>query len=166
VSPPAPKPTEQALPLNSMLCSRPDIITMASCSACSTCTSDADRASVALRHRVPRQLCSAHWTSEAVTEQSRRSQVEEIMLLNTTVRRWDGAKCYYPTAMLNAAPLLNLSRSENRVEAFKACVLPPSSTSSGKLANHSALSERSLVSDLSVVLNSVPRKFQSGQPNP
>ena len=41
------------------------------------------------------------------------------MLLNTTVRRWDGAKCYYPTAMLNAAPLLNLSRSENRVEAFK-----------------------------------------------
>ena len=42
------------------------------------------------------------------------------MLLNTTVRRWDGAKCYYPTAMLNAAPLLNLSRSENRVEAFTA----------------------------------------------
>ena len=41
------------------------------------------------------------------------------MLLNTTVPRWDGAKCYYPTAMLNAAPLLNLSRSENKVEAFK-----------------------------------------------
>ncbi len=41
------------------------------------------------------------------------------MLLNTTVRRWDGVRCYYPTAMLNAAPLLNLSRSENHVEAFK-----------------------------------------------
>ena len=53
-------------------------------------------------------------------------QVEEIMLLNTTVRRWDGVRCYYPTAMLNAAPLLNLSRSENHVEAFKVCPCPGS----------------------------------------
>ena len=41
------------------------------------------------------------------------------MLNNTTVKRWDGTRCYYPNALLNAQPLINLSRSENKVEAFK-----------------------------------------------
>ena len=52
------------------------------------------------------------------------SKVEEIMLLNTTVRRWDGARCYYPNVMLNANPVINLSRSENKSEQIKARAKP------------------------------------------
>lgn len=48
------------------------------------------------------------------------AQVEEIMLLNTTVQRWDGARCYYPNVMLNANPLINLTRSENKGDVVKA----------------------------------------------
>lgn len=41
------------------------------------------------------------------------------MLLNTTVQRWDGARCYYPNVMLNANPLINLTRSENKGDVVK-----------------------------------------------
>jgi len=47
------------------------------------------------------------------------TQVLEIMLLNTTVERWDGARCYYPNIVLNAQPLINLSRSDNKVEGIQ-----------------------------------------------
>lgn len=47
------------------------------------------------------------------------TQVVEIMLLNTTVERWDGARCYYPNIVLNAQPLINLSRSDNKVEGIQ-----------------------------------------------
>lgn len=58
-------------------------------------------------------------------------QVVEITLLNTTVQRWDGARCYYPNVVLNANPLLNLTRSENKtdnVQVSPFLLLPPSPT--------------------------------------
>ena len=47
------------------------------------------------------------------------------MLLNTTVQRWDGARCYYPNVVLNANPLLNLTRSENKTDNIQVRPLPP-----------------------------------------
>lgn len=47
------------------------------------------------------------------------NKVEEIMLLNTKVKRWDGACIYYPNTILNQNPLINLSRSDNKWEFFK-----------------------------------------------
>lgn len=45
--------------------------------------------------------------------------VEEIMLLNTKVKRWDGAIIYFPNIVLDSNPLVNLSRSSNKWESFK-----------------------------------------------
>ena len=41
------------------------------------------------------------------------------MLLNTKVKRWDGACVYYPNSVLDTNPLINLSRSDSKWEVFK-----------------------------------------------
>jgi len=46
-------------------------------------------------------------------------KVEEMMLLNTKVKRWDGACVYFPNSVLDTNPLINLSRSDNKWEFFK-----------------------------------------------
>lgn len=42
-----------------------------------------------------------------------------MMLLNTKVKRWDGACVYFPNSVLDTNPLINLSRSDNKWEFFK-----------------------------------------------
>ena len=37
------------------------------------------------------------------------------------MRRWDGTRIWYPNVKLNAMPLLNMSRSDSKVEIFKVC---------------------------------------------
>lgn len=48
---------------------------------------------------------------------------------STVMRRWDGTRIWYPNQKLNAMPLLNMSRSDSKVEIFKVscssnCSLP------------------------------------------
>eukprot|EP00884_Botryococcus_braunii_P005990 jgi/Botrbrau1/15392/Bobra.43_2s0020.1 len=49
-------------------------------------------------------------------------QVEEIHLQNTTFKRYDGVKIYYPTSKLVTEPIFNISRSANRWDSFKVLV--------------------------------------------
>lgn len=46
-------------------------------------------------------------------------QVEEIALVNIVLRRWDGARIWYPTTSIISIPLLNLTRSNNKWEFFQ-----------------------------------------------
>ena len=52
-------------------------------------------------------------------------QVEEIALVNCIVRRWDGARIWWPNSLLDTYPLINLSRSNNKWESVEACPAPP-----------------------------------------
>lgn len=45
--------------------------------------------------------------------------VEELSLVSTVMRRWDGTRIWYPNSKLGAMPLLNMSRSDAKVELFK-----------------------------------------------
>lgn len=45
--------------------------------------------------------------------------VEELSLVSTVMRRWDGTRIWYPNVKLGAMPLLNMSRSDAKVELFK-----------------------------------------------
>ena len=47
------------------------------------------------------------------------SQVEEIALVNCIVRRWDGARIWWPNTLLDTYPLVNLSRSNNKWESVE-----------------------------------------------
>lgn len=38
---------------------------------------------------------------------------------STVMRRWDGTRIWYPNVKLGAMPLLNMSRSDAKVEIFK-----------------------------------------------
>ncbi|KAK9844135.1 hypothetical protein WJX81_005562 [Elliptochloris bilobata] len=49
-------------------------------------------------------------------------QVESIALQATTLLRWDGVKIWYPNAKLLLEPVMNVARSNNRWEGFKALV--------------------------------------------
>ncbi|KAK9863795.1 hypothetical protein WJX84_010731 [Apatococcus fuscideae] len=46
-------------------------------------------------------------------------KVEEIALVNIVLRRWDGARIWYPTTAIISIPLLNLTRSNNKWEFFQ-----------------------------------------------
>ena len=37
------------------------------------------------------------------------------------MRRWDGIRIWYPNQKLGVMPLLNMSRSDAKVEIFKVC---------------------------------------------
>jgi len=43
------------------------------------------------------------------------------------MRRWDGTRIWYPNVKLGAMPLLNMSRSDAKVELFKVNLLSQSS---------------------------------------
>ena len=43
------------------------------------------------------------------------------MVQSTVMRRWDGTRIWYPNSKLGAMPLLNMSRSDAKVELFKVC---------------------------------------------
>jgi small-conductance mechanosensitive channel len=51
-------------------------------------------------------------------------QVEEIHLQNTTLKRYDGIRIYYPNSKLLNEPIYNISRSANRWDAFKVPLFP------------------------------------------
>lgn len=53
-------------------------------------------------------------------------QVEEIALVNIVLRRWDGARIWYPTTSIISIPLLNLTRSNNKWEFFQVDILSDS----------------------------------------
>ena len=42
-----------------------------------------------------------------------------LLLQNTILRRWDGTRIWFPNLKLQTTPLLNLSRSDSKVEIFK-----------------------------------------------
>ena len=44
---------------------------------------------------------------------------KSLLLQNTILRRWDGTRIYFPNLKLQTTPLLNLSRSDSKVEIFK-----------------------------------------------
>ena len=52
-------------------------------------------------------------------------QVEEIALVNIVLRRWDGARIWYPTTSIISIPLLNLTRSNNKWEFFQVLSIFP-----------------------------------------
>ena len=52
--------------------------------------------------------------------------VEEISLQNTVLKRWDGARIWYPNMVMLAAPVVNMSRSGCKWESFTV-TLPPCS---------------------------------------
>ncbi len=59
-------------------------------------------------------------TVETAAEQA----MFDAMLLtmqSTVMRRWDGTRIWYPNVKLGAMPLLNMSRSDAKVELFKVC---------------------------------------------
>ena len=46
--------------------------------------------------------------------------VSPVLIVQSTVmRRWDGTRIWYPNSKLGAMPLLNMSRSDAKVELFK-----------------------------------------------
>ena len=65
-----------------------------------------------------RRLKKWRFTAVAVV-----SQVEEIALNNTVLKRWDGSRIWYPNAMINVVPILNITRSDNKWEFFKVSLL-------------------------------------------
>ena len=54
--------------------------------------------------------------------------VEEIALVNCVVRRWDGARIWWPNVLLDSYPLVNLSRSNNKWESVEVGPLPGGGT--------------------------------------
>ena len=46
-------------------------------------------------------------------------QTAIVHLQSTVMRRWDGTRIWYPNVKLGAMPLLNMSRSDAKVELFK-----------------------------------------------
>ena len=42
--------------------------------------------------------------------------MEEIALVTCVLRRWDGARLWWPNNLLDSNPLINLSRSNNKWE--------------------------------------------------
>ena len=55
----------------------------------------------------------------STTGNSQLVWVEEIALVNCVVRRWDGARIWWPNVLLDAYPLINLSRSNNKWESVE-----------------------------------------------
>ena len=49
--------------------------------------------------------------------------MEEIALVNTVVKRWDGVRIWYPNSLLLVQPVINMSRSDFKWEFFKVIVL-------------------------------------------
>jgi small-conductance mechanosensitive channel len=45
-------------------------------------------------------------------------QVEEISLQNCVLKRWDGARIWYPNTVMLAAPVINMARSACKWESF------------------------------------------------
>lgn len=45
-------------------------------------------------------------------------QVEEISLQNCILKRWDGARIWYPNTVMLAAPVINMARSDCKWESF------------------------------------------------
>ena len=45
-----------------------------------------------------------------------------LALQSTVMRRWDGTRIWYPNQKLGVMPLLNMSRSDAKVEIFKVCM--------------------------------------------
>jgi len=45
-------------------------------------------------------------------------QVEEISLQNCVLKRWDGARIWYPNTVMLAAPVINMARSDCKWESF------------------------------------------------
>lgn len=50
--------------------------------------------------------------------------MEEIALVNTVVKRWDGVRIWYPNSLLLVQPVINMSRSDFKWEFFKVRVAP------------------------------------------
>ena len=48
--------------------------------------------------------------------------MEEIALVNTVVKRWDGVRIWYPNSLLLVQPVINVSRSDFKWEFFKVSV--------------------------------------------
>ena len=48
--------------------------------------------------------------------------MEEIALVNTVVKRWDGVRIWYPNSLLLVQPVINMSRSDFKWEFFKVSV--------------------------------------------
>ena len=55
----------------------------------------------------------------STTGNSQLVWVEEIALVNCVVRRWDGARIWWPNVLLDTYPLINLSRSNNKWESVE-----------------------------------------------
>ena len=68
------------------------------------------------KKRGPAHAPASLWTSITPVE---HVQVEEIALVNCVVRRWDGARIWWPNVLLDSYPLVNLSRSNNKWESVE-----------------------------------------------
>lgn len=49
--------------------------------------------------------------------------MEEIALNMTVLKRWDGCCIWYPKSLINVVPILNITRSENKLEFYKVWVI-------------------------------------------
>lgn len=69
-------------------------------------------------------MASFLWQLEAYLRTCCETCISDSVLglQSTVMRRWDGTRIWYPNQKLGAMPLLNMSRSDAKVELFKVCM--------------------------------------------